>query len=566
MGRYILGISAFYHNSAAAIVVDGQVIAAVEEERFTRKKNTAVWPENAINWCLKFAGIKSYQLNMIAFYERPFTKFKRQIDFSVKNNPFRNNSCIKSLHNLRCLYSRLEALNISKEKIVFIPHHSSHAAYSFYTSPFEEAVIIVVDGVGEDSCTTIYSGYSKKIRLLESIYYPNSLGLFYSAMTSYLGFRPLSDEYKVMGLAAYGNNEYFNLVNNLIKINSTGTYKINNQYFNFDNNSLPMYTSKLSQELGDPRKPNEDITERHASIAFATQKVLSNTFSNIVKQGNHLLPKIKNVCVGGGVALNCKAIQNISKLSYINKVYVPPGPGDAGAAIGAALLASIEFGQDLERNEVFDPYIGPESTENGIRNIEKLLSGFEKIESDSRNNELITKKITEGKIIGICVGRSEFGPRALGNRSIIADPRNPVISKKINALIKHREMFRPFAPAILEEKMNNLISSGNPDRYMQSTVDISKEWREKLPAVTHVDGTARVQVVDKKINPRFHEIITAFYKKTGVPAVLNTSFNHSSEPIVNNDLQAALTTLRCQIDYLVCENGIYKNLRATCKS
>ena len=555
---YILGISCFYHDAAACLIKDGKIVAAASEERFTRKKYDESFPINAIKYCLKEAGITIDEIDYIGFYDKPFLKFERILSTYLSVFP----------RGLISFYSALpiwlkkklwipqiirKELNY-KGKIIFIDHHLSHAASSFLVSPFEKAAILTLDGVGEWETGTKGKGEGNKITLTHSINFPHSLGLLYSAFTYYLGFRVNSAEYKVMGLASYGKPTYYDLIKKeIVDIKEDGSFKLNMKYFAY-HYGLVM-TSKRFHKLfgGPPRKPESEVTERHQDIAASIQKV---TEEIVLKMVNSLYKetKIDNLCLAGGVALNCVANGRIWRETPFKNIFIQPAAGDAGGAVGVAFYI---WNSILNKPREFiwqDNYLGPQFSKEEIRKfLEERKIPYQELE-DKDLIKKVAKLIAEGAIIGWFQGRMEWGPRALGNRSVLADPRRTDMKELVNKMIKFREEFRPFAPSILEEFAGEYLDMDIPSPYMLFTANVKEEKKKVIPAVTHVDGTSRHQTVNKKQNPRYYALLYEFYKLTGVPVLLNTSFNLRSEPIVLSPSDAYLCFMRSGLDYLVLEN------------
>lgn len=556
----ILGISCYYHDSAAALLQNGEVIAA-EEERFSRKKFDDEFPENAIQYCLSEGRITKKDVDLVAFYDKSILKFERLIDNYIAFSP----KGLKSFSNIipKWLHQRLwisdtirKFLDNYKGEIIFPEHHLSHAAYAYYTSPFDDSAILTVDGVGEWS--TISFGYAKKnkIQLKSDIRWPHSLGLFYSAFTYYMGFKVNEGEYKLMGLSSYGEPKYYDLIlNNLIDVKNDGSFHLNMDYFAFPYDKI-MINKKFEQLFDTPRVSDSVFEEKHFDIAASAQKVLEDILLKIVYHVYKLTQK-NNLCYAGGVALNGIANSKLLNDGPFENIYIPPSPGDAGSAIGCALFACYSYlknsfipYQDSVKNNLI--YLGPNYTNDEIFSFLSKYKipykKFEKQELLEKTAELISKK----KIVGWYQNRSEWGPRALGNRSILADPRFLDMKDIINNKIKHRESFRPFAPSIIEEKLNEYFDFDIPSPHMLFVVKVKKP--ELIPAVTHIDGSARIQTVSKKSNPLYYELITEFFKLSGVPILLNTSMNVMGEPIVNTPKEAFEMLLKTDLDYLVLGN------------
>lgn len=565
---YTLGISCYYHDSAAAILHDGKVIAAVEEERFSRKKFDDDFPRKAIDYCLEEAKISPQQLDCVAFYDKTLLKFDRLLDNYITVAPRGMGSFLdvipKWLHKRLWVKEEIKKyLKGFNGKIFFPEHHLSHAAYAFFTSPFKESAILTVDGVGEWTTTSVGYADNCSIKLTNDIRWPHSLGLFYSAFTYYTGFKVNDGEYKLMGLSAYGEPKFYDkIMSELIDVKKDGSIHLNMKYFAYTHDKV-MINSKFTQLFGVPvRKEDSEIKQIHMDIAASAQMVLENV---LLKMCNYVHEKTgkKNLCFGGGVALNGVANYKITREGPFEKVHIPPSPGDAGSAIGCALCIYHSIFSKKRINEQI-----PQSIKNNIFLGPKFSSDDVKVFLDSKNikykkyelPELLKTTaihISEQKIMGWFQGRMEWGPRALGNRSILADPRNADMKHILNEKIKHRESFRPFAPSILEEYVSEYFDLDIFSPYMLLVAPVKKP--QKIPAVTHVDGTARVQTVSKETNPLYYELISEFHKITDVPVLLNTSMNIRGEPIVNTLEQAYGMLENTEMDYLVIENYLISN-------
>jgi carbamoyltransferase len=564
---YTLGISCYYHDSSAAILKDGKVIAAVEEERFSRKKFDDDFPKQAINWCLKESGISSKNLDSVAFYDKPVLKFERLLDNYIAVAP-------------RGLYSFLDVIpkwihkrlwvkgEISKHlkdfngEIVFPEHHISHAAHAFFTSPFDEAAILTVDGVGEWTTASFGTAYDTTIKLTNDIRWPHSVGLFYSAFTYFLGFKVNEGEYKLMGLSAYGKPKYYDLImENLVDVKNDGSIHLNMKYFSFTYDKV-MTNQKFSDLFGiPPRKEDSKAEQIHYDIAASTQLVLEDI---LLKMVNHVHKKtgMTNLCFGGGVALNGVANYRILKEGPFENLHIPPSPGDGGSAVGCAQYLyycrdknkrMMEDNVERIKNNIF---VGPSHSNDEIKSFLDINKIDYKFLETNSLLQTVAKLIVEGNVVGWYQGKMEWGPRALGNRSIIADPRNAKMKDILNEKIKHRESFRPFAPCILEEYTSEYFDVDVSSPYMLLVAPVKKP--EKIPAVTHVDGTARLQTVSKDINLLFYNLITEFYKITGVPVLINTSMNVRGEPIVDTPEQAYNMIVKTDMDYTVLGDYIIK--------
>ena len=591
----ILGISAFYHDSAAALIIDGKIIAAAQEERFSRKKHDYRYPYNAVQYVLSDAKLKLSQINHIVFYEKPFLKFERLLETYLAFAPsgFKSFSLSMPIWLREKLFQKKYLFDHLKDhdenfndidKINFSEHHYSHAASAFYPSPFEEAIILTLDGVGEWATTTVSIGKKNEIKMIKEINFPHSLGLIYSAFTYYTGFKVNSGEYKVMGLAPYGEPKYKDIiVNNLMDIKDDGSFRLDMSYFNYAT-GLTMTNKKFSNLFGQPvRDPKKNpLTQFHMDIAASIQAVTEEIVLKI-SQSIASEYKIKNLCLAGGVALNCVANGKILKNKIFDNIWIQPAAGDAGGSLGAALAYwHKELGQprDIFKDQMKGSYLGPSFNEEEIETELKLLkANYKKINSENLI-EIIANELSKEKTIGWVPGKMEIGPRALGGRSIIADPRSEKMQKELNLKVKFRESFRPFAPSILIEDVSDWFDLKKESPYMLLVADVKKELqiqmskedqtlfgidklnikRSSIPAVTHVDYSARVQTVHKETNPRYHNLLKKFKEITGCPILVNTSFNVRGEPIVCSIKDAFNCFMGTNLDILVCENFIlYKN-------
>ena len=558
-----LGISCYYHDSAAALLEDGHVIAAVEEERCSRKKFDDDFPKMAIQWCLKDANISPEQISSVAFYDKPILKFERLLDNYIAVAPRGLYSFLDTIP--KWLHKRLwikndikKSLKGFKGDIIFPEHHLSHAAYSFYTSPFEESAILTTDGVGEWSTTSIGMGHDNSVKILQDIRWPHSLGLFYSAFTYFLGFQVNEGEYKLMGLASFGKPKYYDLIwDNLIDVKDDGSIHLNMNYFAFTYDKI-MTNEKFSELFGIKRRnENEETKQIHFDIGASAQKVLEDVLLRMVE---HVYKKTqsKNLCLGGGVALNGVANYRIFKESSFENVHIPPSPGDAGSAVGCAqyLYFSHNNKKRIIENSteriIENVYVGPSFSAKEIKKFLDSNNIKYDILDEISSIKKCAKLISEGNVVGWYQGKMEWGPRALGNRSILADPRKKEMKDILNEKIKHRESFRPFAPSILEEHVSEYFDMNIPSPYMLMVAPVKKP--DKIPAVTHVDGTGRVQTVSKNSNPLYHKLITEFHELTGVPVIINTSMNVKGEPIVNTPEQAYNMLTKTDMDYLFIKN------------
>ena len=587
----ILGISAFYHDSAACILVDGKIVAAAQEERFTRKKHDQNYPHNAIEFVLKYANLKLSEVNQIVFFEKPFLKFERLLETYVAFAPKGFVSFAKAmplwikekLFQKNLLFNKLKEhdQNYKSDKnIFFSDHHLSHAASAFFPSPFDEAVILTADGVGEWATTTVAVGKKETLEIKKEIHFPHSLGLLYSAFTYYTGFKVNSGEYKLMGLAPYGTPIYEDKVKELFDLKEDGTFRLDQKYFNYAT-GLTMTNDKFNSLFGQkPRNPqNEEITQFHMDIAASIQKVTEEIMIKLVKSIREEYG-IRNLCLAGGVALNCVANGKILKEKIFDNIWIQPAAGDAGGSLGAALaLWHIDQGNKRSVNlndDMNGSYLGAEYNQEEIeRELKAAGANFETF----NYAELIDKTsefLSNEKAIGWFQGRMEFGPRALGGRSILGDPRSENMQKNLNLKVKYRESFRPFAPSVLREDLSEwfemnvdspymlLVSNINPNKKIEMNdkqknlfgIDKLNVKRSDIPAVTHVDYTARIQTVTKNTNNRYYDLISKFKEKTGCPVIVNTSFNVRGEPIVNTPIDAFNCFMGTELDYLVIGNCI----------
>ena len=564
---YTLGISCYYHDSAAAVLKDGKVIAAVEEERFSRIKFDDGFPKLAINWCLKEAGISAENIDSIAFYDKPVLKFERLLDNYIGVAPRGLFSFLdvipKWIHKRLWVKDEINRyLKGFKGEIIFPEHHMSHAAHTFFTSPFDEAAILTVDGVGEWSTTTFGTGKNTDVKLINDIRWPHSVGLFYSAFTYFLGFKVNEGEYKLMGLSSYGEPKYYDkIMSELIDVKNDGSIHLNMKYFAFTYDKY-MTNQNFSDVFGiPPRKHDEKVEQIHFDIGASAQLVLEDI---LLKMVNHVYnkTKMKNLCLGGGVALNGVANYRILKEGPFENLHIPPSPGDAGSAVGCAQYlyhchAKNKRVVEESAERITDNiYVGPEYSNDEIKSfLEKNKISYDFLEREQllKNS---AKLISEGNIVGWYQGKMEWGPRALGNRSILADPRDEKMKDVLNEKIKHRESFRPFAPSILEDYVSEYFDMDRPSPYMLFVAKVKKP--DKIPAVTHIDGTGRLQSVSKEVNPLYYDLINEFYKLTDIPVIINTSMNVMGEPIVNTPEHAYNMILKTDMDYLVMGNYLVK--------
>ncbi|MFM1814621.1 MAG: hypothetical protein RLZ98_1316 [Pseudomonadota bacterium] len=591
----ILGISAFYHDSAAALIVDGKVVAAAQEERFTRKKQDARFPENAIRYCLEEAGLGLDDLDHVAFFEKPLVKFERLLEtylamaprgyqsfrlalpIWLKEKLFQKPQMINSLKRFSATGTGIE------EKLLFAEHHQSHAASAFFPSPFEEAVVLTMDGVGEWATTSVAIGRGATLQTVKEINWPHSLGLLYSAFTYYTGFRVNSGEYKVMGLAPYGEPRYVDaILDNLMELKDDGSFWLDQSYFNYAT-GLTMTTEKFHRLFGaPPRKPESALTQRDMDLAASVQKVTEEVMLRITRDLARTYG-IENLCLAGGVALNCVANGHIVRDGAFKNVWIQPAAGDAGGALGAALAAYHQHaGQPRVANTGMDAmegaYLGDEFGQEEIEGrLAQSGAQFTRLE-DGATLEHAVDALVEGHAVGWFQGRMEFGPRALGNRSILGDPRNPQMQRNLNLKTKFRESFRPFAPSVLAEDAGEYFKLATNSPYMLLVAEVLDNRRRKMsraeeelfgidklniprsdiPAVTHVDYSARVQTVHRETNPRYHALISKFKERTGCPIVVNTSFNIRGEPIVRTPEEAFRCFMGSDMETLVVGNAVLR--------
>jgi carbamoyltransferase len=550
----ILGISCYYHDAAAALIKDGTLIAAAHEERFTRKRHDPDMPVNAVTYCLKEGGITIDQVDYIGFYDKPLTKFDRILQTYFATWPRSYASFIKAmpvwLNEKMWVPQTIKNTLGYKGEILFADHHMSHAASSFLVSPFKEAAILTLDGVGEWDTTTYGVGRGNDIQLLKTIHFPHSLGLFYSAFTYYIGFKVNSAEYKVMGLAPYGKPIYADLIReHLIDIKDDGSFRLNMKYFIYDW-ALRMTGSKFEQLFGQPTRQQESKLEQfHKDIAASLQEVTDEV---VVKMANHLHreTKMDYLCMAGGVALNCVANSKVVKQTPFKDVFIQPAAGDAGGAVGVAFYIYNTLLGNPRTYTWHDAFLGPEFSEQEIFS---FLGGYGIVPKAYSRDEILSKvseMIAQQQVIGWYQGRMEYGPRALGSRSIIADARNPENWKRVNLKIKFRESFRPFAPTVLEDRVSDYFEWDRPSPYMLFVAQVREDKRH-VPAITHVDGSARLQTISRDQHPYYYDLIKEFEKRTGCPVIINTSFNVRGEPIVCTPLDAFTCFMNTDMDVLV---------------
>lgn len=592
----ILGISAFYHDSAAALLRDGEIIAAAQEERFTRKKQDADFPINAIQYCLKAANIQADQIDFISFYDKPWLKFERLLDTYLNYAPRGLRSFLMAIpvwlkekiflstlieNELNKTFGLEKKRRVDwKNKLLYPEHHYSHAASAFYPSPFRNAAVLTVDGVGEWATTTIGKGDGNSLSLIKEIHFPHSLGLLYSAFTHYTGFKVNSGEYKVMGLAPYGEPKYVDTIyEHIIDLKADGSFTLNMDYFDYCT-GLTMTNRKFDKLFGGPRRtPESNLTQKEMDLARSVQEVVEEAILRMARYAKEITGS-DNLCMAGGVALNCVANGRILRSGLFKDIWIQPAAGDAGGALGAALAAwHLYLNKPREiiatKDSMKGSYLGPEYTESAI---ETFLTSkkipYIKLSYDSLQND-VAELLKQEKVVGWFAGRMEFGPRALGARSIIGDARSQKMQSIMNLKIKYRESFRPFAPAVLRKNVSEyfemdcdspymlLVAPVKEERCMQMSdmqksnlwgIDLLNVPRSDIPAVTHVDYSARVQTVHKETNPKYYGLIEKFSEKTGCPVIVNTSFNVRGEPIVCTPEDAYRCFMRTEMDYLVLEN------------
>ncbi|NDV61904.1 carbamoyltransferase [Puniceicoccales bacterium CK1056] len=586
--RHILGISAYYHDSAAALLSDGQIIAAAQEERFSRKKNDERFPRNAVAFCLKQAGISESDLDAVVFYDKPIIKFARLLESYLAVAPGGWMTFPRALPpwlgeklNLRGTL-RYELSGLREETpILFTEHHQSHAASAFFPSPFEEAAILTVDGVGEWATTTVGMGKDNEVTILKELRFPHSLGLLYSAFTAYCGFRINSGEYKLMGLAPYGEPKYVDAIyEHLLDLKDDGSLQLNLEYFHFLR-GLRMTNSKFDQLFGGPmRKPETPVEQRHMDVARSIQVVTEEIMLRLARHARELTGQ-NNLCMAGGVALNCVANGRILREKIFENIWIQPAAGDAGGALGAALAVWHMQKDAPQPRSVVQPdamqgaFLGPEFPDKEIEAVLKTHNAvYRKLDTESLL-DTVADHLADEKIVGWFQGRIEFGPRALGHRSILGDPRSPQMQSILNMKVKFRESFRPFAPAVLLEhtpeffelETNSpymlIVAPVHPDQRLESPPPASglerlKQLRSKIPAVTHVDYSARVQTVTADQNPNFHAILKRFEEKTDCPVLMNTSFNVRGEPVVCTPDDAYRCFVNTEMDYLAIGHFLLK--------
>jgi len=595
----VLGLSAFYHDSAAAIVRDGDIVAAAQQERFSRKKNDSTFPGAAAAYCLEEAGVSLDKVDFIGFYDKPLLTFDRLLETYMAFAPAGLGSFVKAIpvwvkekvFQKTMLVDGLGALGqgtVDPDKVLFGFHHHSHAASAYYPSPFDDAAVLVMDGVGEWATTSFGTGRGRKLDLFEEIRFPHSLGLLYSAFTYYLGFKVNDGEYKVMGLAPYGEPKYRDLImENLINVKQDGSFHLDMQYFNYCT-GLTMTNDRFAALFGGPHRATaEPLNQKHMDLARSVQDVVEEIVLRLCRN-LHEKTGNKNLCMAGGVALNCVANGRVLREGPFENIWIQPAAGDAGSSLGVALAIANANGQAEGRipaangtDAMKGAYLGPAFNADEIR---LTLDGFSAVYDEKKDDDLfdfIAKALTREKVVGWFQGRMEFGPRALGNRSILGDPHSSAMQKTLNLKIKYRESFRPFAPAVLKEDVSEFFEMDGDSPYMLLVADVAKDKRidlnaddkkllglDKLsvvrsdvPAITHVDNSARIQTVHKETNPRFHRLLEAFKAESGRGVLVNTSFNVRDEPIVCTPEDAYKCFMATEMDVLVLGNFVLEKAR-----
>ncbi len=601
----ILGISAYYHDSAAALIVDGEIVAAAQEERFTRKKHDPNFPAHAVQFCLDFAGITLDQLDAIAFYDKPLLKFERLLETYYAFVPKGLSSFItaipvwlkEKMFLKRLLHEELDkigAYDKRKVRFLFPEHHLSHAASAYYPSPFNEAAILTIDGVGEWATASICHGKGKDIKILKELKFPHSLGLLYSAFTYFLGFKVNSGEYKLMGLAPYGvpkSDQVKDFVKKikevLVDIKPDGSVWLNQDYFNYATGLTMVHEEKWEKLfVFKTRKPEDELQPHHCNLGLAIQEVTEEAVELMAKEAKRLT-NAEYLCMAGGVALNCVANGKLYNTKIFKDIFIQPAAGDAGGALGAAQAAyHIYFGHERRAAEKLDSmkgsYLGPEYSDQDVMKVVKRYGAhYTYFQNASELCKEVAQRLSEGNVIGWMQGRMEFGPRALGGRSILGDPRNHEMQKKLNVKIKYRESFRPFAPSVLAEDCPEYFEHTGASPYMLLVQPVSKSRRKPLPdgydnyslkdklyhlrsdmpAITHIDFSARIQTVHHETNPRYYELVQEFKKLTGYGVIVNTSFNVRGEPIICTPEDAYRCFMRTEMDYLAVGNFIFEKTK-----
>ncbi|MBI2145666.1 carbamoyltransferase [Candidatus Woesearchaeota archaeon] len=556
----ILGVSCFYHDSSAALLQDGRIVAAAQEERWTRKKHDVSFPENAIRYCLEEAGISIDKVDAVGFYEKPLLKFERLLSSHLETFPKSYNVFVQALPTWITEKLRIPSILRKKlkydGKVFFVEHHVAHAASAFHASPFQEAAIFTADGVGEWTTTTLGYGKGTEVNLLKELNFPHSLGLLYSAVTAHLGFKVNNDEYKVMGLAPYGKPTYYDEFRKIIDVKEDGSYRLDMDYFTFHYGTR-MLSRKFEEKFGPTRKKETPVEEKHKDIAASLQKAVEEVIFASVKH-LHELTGTKNLCLAGGVALNSVANGKLTKMTPFKNVYAPPAPSDPGAAVGAATVVyHMLLGKPrvaaMDRAD-----LGPGYSHDQIK---QFLDSKGVRYNELTEKELIktvARLVWENKVVGWFQGRMEFGERALGNRSILANPCSPEMKDILNLKVKHREQFRPFAPVITAEDASKYFDVDIEVPFMSFVYPVKESKRKILPAITHVDGSGRLQTIRREANPRYYDVIKEFEKHSKIPILINTSFNIRGEPIVMTPEHAYRCFTGTGIDYLALDTFLIK--------
>jgi len=579
---HILGISCYYHDAAAALVSDGKIMAAAQEERFSRIKHDQNYPANAIAWCLREAGLTVSDLDAVAFYDKPFLKFERILETYLAYAPAGIRSAWKALPvwiKQKLWISEHIRSELGYEgELLYPEHHESHAASAFFPSPFDEAAILTMDGVGEWTTSSVGHGKGSRITLKQELHFPHSLGLLYSAFTYFTGFRVNSGEYKVMGLAPYGEPKYHNLIlDELIDLKEDGSFRMNMRYFGYGS-GLKMTNRRFARLFGGPpRKPESPLTQREMDLAASVQSVTEEIMLRMARHAQKMTGS-RHLCLAGGVALNCVGNGKIRREKIFDRIWIQPAAGDAGGAVGAALMAWHHHFDRPRKHSVPDAMsgalLGPSFDAETIGEFLKTHTSYDvPLMKEEEMLERTAGLLADGKVVGWFQGRMEFGPRALGSRSILGDPRSAEMQRKLNLKIKYRESFRPFAPSVAVEHVRDYFELEEPSPYMLLVADVAHRLRKPvdasvqgldklyqvrsdLPAITHVDGSARIQTVDRSVNPRYHALLTAFEQQTGCPVLINTSFNVRGEPIVCTPEDAWRCFMRTDMDVLVMDRYI----------
>ncbi|TVQ65809.1 MAG: hypothetical protein EA363_13510 [Balneolaceae bacterium] len=579
---HILGISCYYHDAAAALVSDGKIVAAAQEERFTRIKHDQNYPANAIAWCLREAGLTVSDLDAVAFYDKPFLKFERILETYLAYAPAGIRSAWKALPvwiKQKLWISEHIRSELGYEgELLYPEHHESHAASAFFPSPFEEAAILTMDGVGEWATSSVGHGKGSRISLQQELHFPHSLGLLYSAFTYFTGFRVNSGEYKVMGLAPYGEPKYRNLIlDELIDLKEDGSFRMNMRYFGYGS-GLRMTNRRFARLFGGPpRKPESPLTQREMDLAASVQSATEEIMFRMARHAQKMTGS-RHLCLAGGVALNCVGNGKILREKIFDRIWIQPAAGDAGGAVGAALMAWHHHFDRPRTPSVPDAMsgalLGPSFDTETIGEFLKTNTSYDvPLINEEEMLDRTAGLLADGKVVGWFQGRMEFGPRALGSRSILGDPRSAEMQRKLNLKIKYRESFRPFAPSVAEEHVRDYFELDEPSPYMLLVADVARRLRKPvdasvqgldklyqvrsgLPAITHVDGSARIQTVDRTVNPRYHALLTAFEQQTGCPVLINTSFNVRGEPIVCTPDDAWRCFMRTDMDVLVMDRYV----------